>query len=183
MNWLDQAKKLLRIAKTKWAERAGCNQFFFHFSSLDDSWFERVHPLHEPRDPSHHDATSEPLYTSNQGTTTAPSCSKPQTKNLVKKNYNSKKSLGIKTVRTKRGQHENPNHRGDSGTGSRNSTCHTQKKETSSKKGSRGKSEVDGRLSPSEVQCGFTPPWTNSPITKQGRDFKEYTSTNCLSDL
>ena len=165
-----------------WERELAVINFFFHFSSLDDSWFERVHPLHEPRDPSHHDATSKPLLTSNQGTTTAP-CVKPQTKNPVKKNYNSKKSLGIKTVRTKRGQHENANQRRDIGTGSRNSPCHTQKKETSSKKGSRGKSEVDGRLTPSEVQHSFTPPWTNSPITKQGRDFKEYTSTNCLPDL
>lgn len=150
---------------------------FFYFYSLDDSWFERVHPLHEPRDPTHHDATAKPLLASNQGNTAVPLGSRPQTKKPAKKNYNSKKSLGIKTIRTRRGQHENPNNKETGSTGSKNEKSPGQKtdRQVSLKDGTKdasGNTRGDGRITPDDIthnkECSFTPPWTNSPISKTG---------------
>jgi len=132
--------------------------------SLNDSWFERVHPLHEPRDPSFHDGTTKPLLTSTtQVTKTAPSSSKPQG-NKAKKNYNSKKSLGIKSIRTRRGQHDCTNKSESSGLGLKNGKAQKANRQTGvrdGKKDSQGSYMYpDGGDTPDEI---FTPPYANLP--------------------
>jgi len=142
--------------------------------SLDDSWFERVHPLHEPRDASYHDATAKPLLSCNQSKKVEPSDVKPQPEKPAKKNYNSKKSLGIKTIRTRRGQHDNQNNQEGGGSGVKSEKSHLQKTDRQvslkdGKKDSSGNSK-DGRFTPDEIlhnkHCGFTPTWANSPLRK-----------------
>ena len=136
-------------------------------------WFERVHPLHEPKDPSFHDATIKPLLTTSQVNKVAPSNSKPPQTSKAKKNYNSKKSLGIKSIRTRRGQHENANNKESSGKGLKNEQpsqkANLQACLNSGKIDLQGSSTGDGRVTPDEIQlnkqCNFTPPWTNSPDT------------------
>ncbi|KAL9962297.1 hypothetical protein ACROYT_G031385 [Oculina patagonica] len=138
-------------------------------SSPNDLWFERVHPLHEPRDPSHHDGTTKPLLATSQVNKAAPSNSKPQT-SKAKKNYNSKKSLGIKSIRTRRGEHENAKNRESSGKGLKSEQSQKADLRVCLKEGKdnlQGGSTEDGRETPDEIkhnkQCNFTPPWTNSP--------------------
>lgn len=139
-------------------------------------WFERVHPLHEPKDPSYHDATAKPLLTTSQDNKAAPPISKPQT-SKAKKNYNSKKSLGIKSIRTRRGQHEKANNRNSSGKGLKNEQSHKPDQQVclkDEKKAVDGFSSEDGRETPDEIKhdklYNFTPPWTNSPeaLNKSG---------------
>lgn len=90
----------------KWFDFNAENEFDDDLS-LDDSWFEREHPLHEPKDPSIHSAAVKPLISGFQGSKTESSKTKPQGKKLIKKDFNSKKSLGLNTIRTQRGQHKN----------------------------------------------------------------------------
>lgn len=132
--------------------------------SLNSSWFEKVHPLHEPKDPLHHDATAKPLLASAQVEKPATN-SKPQSHKL-KKNYNSKKSLGIKSIRTQRGEHEGMNIRENSGKGQRDVKSLTAKNDD--KKTTQRISSEEGNLTPERLlkhhkQCSFTPPWINSP--------------------
>ena len=147
------------------------NWHFINFlNSPNDSWFERVHPLHEPKDPSYHDATTKPLLTTSQVNKAAPPISKPQT-SKAKKNYNSKKSLGIKSIRTRRGEHEKANNRNSSGKGLKNEQSHKPDQQACLKD---EKNAEDGRKTPDEIThdklCNFTPPWTNSPeaLNKSG---------------
>lgn len=87
----------------KWFDFNAENEFDDDLS-LDDSWFEREHPLHEPKDPSIHSAAVKPLISGFQGSKTESSKTKPQGKKLIKKDFNSKKSLGLNTIRTQRGE-------------------------------------------------------------------------------
>lgn len=141
---------------------------FLH--SLNSSWFEKVHPLHEPKDPSHHDATTKPLLPAAQVDKPATS-SRPQP-NKLKKNYNSKKSLGIKSIRTQRGEHEGMNNRENSGKVQIDVKSSTAKKDE--KKTTQRSSSEEGNLTPERLrhhkQCSFTPPWINSPHNRPGKD-------------
>lgn len=126
--------------------------------------------MHEPKDPSHHDGTTKPLLATSQVNKTAPSNSKPPQTSKAKKNYNSKKSLGIKSIRTRRGEHENANNRESSGKGFRSEQSQKANLRVCLKDGKdnlKGGSTEDGRETPDEIkhnkQCNFTPPWTNSP--------------------
>lgn len=142
---------------------------FVFSDSPNDSWFERVHPLHEPRDPSFHDGTTKPLLTTTtQVTKTAPSSSKPKV-NKAKKNYNSKKSLGIKSIRTRQGQHDGANNRESSGMRLKNGQSKRADRRTcvGDGKGDSQGSNIESEDTPDEIRnkdkCSFTPPGTNLP--------------------
>lgn len=111
------------------------------------------------------------MFASNQGNKTEPSAAKAQTKKPAKKNYNSKKSLGVKTIRTRRGQHENLQNKASGGTGIKNGKPLVQNahRQTSPKD---GKKDSSGRGTPDEItynkHCSLTPTWTNSPLSETG---------------
>lgn len=140
--------------------------------SLSDSWFERTHPLHEPKVPSQENTSNKPLLGKHESKTvpSKKTCAKPGQASRGK----TKKSLGVKMIRTQRGEH-----------GPRTSREHTDKpcgekpcgeKACDVRRGAcdvRGNSwgrspgvEV-GRTTPDEFRCDsnftFHPPWTSSP--------------------
>ena len=111
------------------------------------------------------------MLASNQGNRIEPSAAKAQTKKPGKTNYNSKKSLGVKTIRTRRGQHENQSYKDSNGTGLKNGKQHVRNtdRQTSLKD---GKKDSSGRDTPDEITqdkyCSLTPTWTNSPLSETG---------------
>ena len=159
--------------------------YWFLYSPID-SWFEKVHPLHEPKDPLHHDGTTKPLLTTAQVNKAASSSSlKPQT-NKPKKNYNSKKSLGIKSIRTRRGQHENASNRQSSGKGLKNGPSQKADRQVYLNDGKKDVSNMEeGRVTPDGIkhnnECSFTPPWSNSSINKTGNRGKLLSSSLWIS--
>lgn len=148
----------------------------FWFRSLNDSWFEREHPLHEPKDPSFHSATVKPLLPGFNKTES--SKTKPQGKKPIKRDFNSKKSLGLKTIRTQRGQHKNDTKQSRGATGAKTRKTPAQNADRqASVKDERQDSDGsvrrdDGRNTPDEIlhnkSCNFTPPWSDSPLTQSG---------------
>ena len=137
--------------------------------SLDDSWFEREHPLHEPKDPSIHSAAVKPLIS---GSKTESSKTKPQGKKLIKRDFNSKKSLGLNTIRTQRGQHKNDTKQDRSATAKKTRKTSPQNADQQvsvkdERQDSNGSVMGDGRNTPDEIlhnkSCNFTPPWSDTP--------------------
>ncbi|XP_067047306.1 uncharacterized protein [Acropora muricata] len=159
----------------KWFDFNAENEFDDDLS-LDDSWFEREHPLHEPKDPSIHSAAVKPLISGFQGSKTESSKTKPQGKKLIKKDFNSKKSLGLNTIRTQRGQHKNDTKQGRAATAKKTRKTPSQNADQQvsvkdERQDSNGSVMGDGRNTPDEIlhneSCNFTPPWSVSPTQSE----------------
>ena len=107
------------------------------------------------------------------GSKTESSKTKPQGKKLIKRDFNSKKSLGLKTIRTQRGQHKNDidtkQGRGATAKKTRKTPPQNADQQVSVKderQDSNGSVMGDGRNTPDEIlhnkSCNFTPPWSDS---------------------
>ena len=151
--------------------------YCFWIHSLYDSWFEREHPLHEPKDPSFHSAAAKPLLPGLQGNKTDSSTTKPQGKKPIKGDFNCKKSLGLRTIRTQRGQYKNDTKQGRGATAKK--ICKTPSQNADQqvsvkdeRRDSNGSARGDGRNTPDEIlynkSCNFTPSWSDSSLTQSG---------------
>lgn len=132
----------------------------FICSSLDDSWFEREHPLHEPKDKDKNLEELKPLIEINEKQTDSNKITIAPKK--PDKNTKYKKSLGVnKKVQLLRGEN---------GQGRRKLPDTTRMKRRSS---SDGRKEKVGKKSTSDF-CNnnsvFTPPCNvDSPSVKPGK--------------
>lgn len=177
----------------KWFDFIAENEQLGDELSLDDSWFEREHPLHEPKDPNYYSATDKPLVSRCQGNKAELSKGKPRDKKPAKKDYGSKKSLGLRTIRTRRGQHGNQARNENCATSTETGKLSAQNAEQQvslkeGKKDSNGTFRGDGRETPDEImcdkKCSFTPPWTDSPKTEDTpHDSSKEGSESSLNDV
>ena len=135
--------------------------------SLSDSWFERTHPLHEPKVPSQENTSNKPLLGKHESKTvpSKKTCAKPGQASRGK----TKKSLGVKMIRTQRGEHGPRTSREHTDKPCGEKACDVRRGTCDVKGNSWGRSpgvEV-GRTTPDEFRCDsnftFHPPWTSSP--------------------